>query len=249
LKRILASVNKAVSRAQELFGKLTKTSRIDDPGFVVDIKREALRLKKLRGIATSLKRSKNVQNRMLKTWLTTDEYREFEQEWRSQREIRSDLTEKPECLDRYEALLKKAIFFCNRAEGKRTKRIAATAKRLGALSVQYCEQAIECVRELYEDDISIQAWFDRPLAFGAGTAISANVESLPRMVTSRSHERLSDHQALMRKREVKLDVVERAIAGLEASLSEYSKHAAVKQTDRKGVADAVYKKRKTYRDL
>jgi hypothetical protein len=190
-----------------------------------------------------------VQNRQLQTWLSAEEYAEFEALWAEQREIRSGLTEKPECLDRYEALLKKAIFFCNRAEGKRTKRIAATAKRLGALSVQYCEQAIECVRELYEDDISIQAWFDRPLAFGAGTAISANVESLPRMVTSRSHERLSDHQALMRKREVKLDVVERAIAGLESSLSEYSKHAAVKKTDRKGVADAVYKKRKTYRDL
>ena len=105
-----------MSRAQELFGKLTKTARIDDPGVVLDIKREALRLKKLRAIGTSLKRSKNVQNRMLKTWLTKEEYREFEEEWRSQREIRSGLTEKPECLDRYEALLKKAIFFSNRAE-------------------------------------------------------------------------------------------------------------------------------------
>jgi hypothetical protein len=216
---------------------------------LIDEKRASQRLKKLRGIATSLKRSKNVQNRMLKTWLTEDEYREFEQGWRSQREIRSDLTEKPECLDRYEALIKKAIFFSNRAEGKRTKRNAATAKRLAALSVQHCERAIECLQELSEEDIAIQAWFDRPLAFGAGAAILATVESLPRLVTSRSHERLSDHQALMRKREVKLDVVERAIAGLEASLSEYSKHAAVKKTDRKGVADAVYKKRKTYRDL
>ena len=238
-----------MSRAKDLFGKLNKTFRIDDPGVVLDIKREALRLKKLRGIAASLKRSKNVQNRMLKTWLTTDEYREFEEEWQSQRQIRSDLTEKPECLDRYEALLKKAIFFSNRAEGKRTKRNAATAKSLGALAVLYCEHAIECLHELYEDDMAIQTWFDRPLEFGAGAAISANVESLPRLVTSRSHERLSDHQALMRKRDVKLDVVERAIASLEASLFEYSKHSAVKKTDRKGVADAIYKKRKTYRDL
>ena len=207
-----------MSSAQELFEKLTKTSRVDDPGVVLDIKREGLRLKKLRGIATSLKRSKNVQNRMLKTWLTTDEYREFEEEWRSQREIRSDLTDKPDCLDRYEALLKKAIFFSNRAEGKRTRRSAATAKRLCAFSVQYCEQAIECLQELYEQDIAIQAWFDRPLEFGAGAAISANVESLPRLVTSRSHERLSDHQALMRKRDVKLDVVERAIDRIERNL-------------------------------
>jgi hypothetical protein len=212
-----------VSRAQELFGKLTKTARIDDPGVVLDIKREALRLKKLRAIGTSLKRSKNVQNRMLKTWLTKEEYREFEEEWRSQREIRSGLTEKPECLDRYEALLKKAIFFSNRAEGKRTRRSAATAKRLAALSVQHCERAIECLQELYEEDISIQAWFDRPIAFGAGAAISANVESLPRLVTSRSHERLSDHHALMRKRDVKLEVVERSIERLESTLKTHKK--------------------------
>ncbi len=207
-----------MSSAQELFGKLTKTSRVDDPGVVLDIKREGLRLKKLRGIAASLKRSKNVQNRMLKTWLTKDEYREFEQGWRSQREIRSELTEKPECLDRYEALLKKAIFFSNRAEAKRTKRNAATAKQLAALSVQHCERAIECLQELYEEDIAIQAWFDRPLDFGAGADISANVESLPRLVTSRSHERISDHQALMRKRDVKLEVVERAIERIESNL-------------------------------
>ncbi len=210
-----------MSRAQDLFGKLNKTSRIDDPGVVLDIKRELLRLKKLRGIAASLKRSKNVQNRMLKTWLTTDEYREFEEEWRSQREMRSDLTDKPDCLDRYEALLKKAIFFSNRAEGKRTRRGAATAKRLANLSVQHCERAIECLQELYEEDIAIQTWFDRPLEFGAGADISANVESLPRLVTSRSHDRLSDHQALMRKREVKLDVVERAIDRIERNLKEH----------------------------
>ncbi len=212
-----------MSRAQEQFGKLTKTARIDDPGVVLDIRREALRLKKLRAIGTSLKRSKNVQNRMLKTWLTKEEYREFEEEWRSQREIRSGLTEKPECLDRYEALLKKAIFFSNRAEGKRTRRSAATAKRLAALSVQHCERAIECLQELYEEDISIQAWFDRPIAFGAGAAISANVESLPRLVTSRSHERLSDHHALMRKRDVKLEVVERSIERLESTLKTHKK--------------------------
>ncbi len=210
-----------MSNVQELFGKLTKTSRINDPGIVLDLKREALRLKKLRGIAVSLRRSKNVQNRMLKTWLTTDEYREFEQEWLSQREIRSDLTDKPDCLDRYETLLKKAIFFSNRAEGKHTKRNAATAKQLAALSVQHCERAIECLQELYEEDIAIQSWFDRPLEFGAGADISANVESLPRLVTSRSHERLSDHQALMRKRDVKLEVVERAIDRIERNLKEH----------------------------
>jgi hypothetical protein len=197
---------------------LQRLSIVKEPAHAFDRKRESTRLKKLRAIAACLKRSKNVQNRQLQTWLSAEEYAEFEALWAEQREIRSGLTEKPECLDRYEALLKKAIFFSNRAEGKRTKMNAATAKRLAALSVQHCERAIECLQELYEQDISIQAWFDRPLSFGAGAAISANVESLPRLVTSRSHERLSDHQALMRKRDVKLDVVERAIERIESNL-------------------------------
>ncbi len=185
---------------------------------VLGLKRELTRLKKLRAIAASLKRSKNVQNRKLKTWLTADEYSEFEQQWRSQQDIRGDLAEKPDSLGKYELLLKKAIFFSNRSQARRSRKNAATTKQLSTLSEQYCERAIESLQEIYEHDPSVQEWFDRPLAFGGGSAISANVESLPRLVTSRSHERMSDHHALMSKRDVKLDVVSRAIERIEEAV-------------------------------
>lgn len=48
--------------------------------------------------------------------------------------------------------------------------------------------------------------------------VRADVESLPRLVTSRSYERISDHHALMSKRDVKLDVVSRAIERIEEAL-------------------------------
>lgn len=185
---------------------------------VLDLKRESTRLKKLRAIAANLKRSKNVQNRKLKTWLTAEEYSEFEQQWRSQRDIRGDLAEKPDSLGKYELLLKKAIFFSNRALARGTRKKAATTTQLNTLSERYCERAIESLQEIYEHDPSVQEWFDRPLVFGGGSAITANVESLPRLVTSRSHERMSDHHALMRKRDVKLDVVSRAIERIEEAL-------------------------------
>lgn len=185
---------------------------------VWDLKRELTRLKKLRAIAANLKRSKNVQNRKLKTWLTADEYSEFVQQWRSQQDIRGDLAEKPDSLGKYELLVKKAIFFSNRALARRSRKSAATNKQLSILAERYCERAIESLQEIYEHDPSIQEWFDRPLAFGGGAAITANVESLPRLVTSRSHERMSDHHALMRKRDVKLDVVSRAIERIDEAL-------------------------------
>ena len=194
---------------------LQRLSVANEPELVFDLKRESTRLKKLRAIAASIKRSKNVQNRKLKTWLTAEEYSEFEQQWRSQQDIRGDLAEKPDSLGKYELLLKKAIFFSNRSQARRSRKNAATTKQLSTLSEQYCERAIESLQEIYEHDPSVQEWFDRPLVFGGGSAISANVESLPRLVTSRSHERMSDHHALMSKRCVKLDVVLRAIERVE----------------------------------
>lgn len=194
---------------------LQRLSVANEPAHAFDLKQESARLKKLRAIAACLKRSKNVQNRKLKTWLTTEEYSEFEQQWRSQKDIREDLAAKPESLGKYELLLKKAIFFSNRSLARRSRKNAATIKQLNTLSERYCERAVESLQELYEHDPSIQDWFDRPLVFGGGSAITANVESLPRLVTSRSHERMSDHHALMSKRDVKLDVVLRAIERAE----------------------------------
>ncbi len=44
-----------------------------------------------------------------------------------------------------------------------------------------------------------------------GGDLSADIVSLPRLVTSRSHEKLSDHSRLRNKLSVKLAVVERAM--------------------------------------
>lgn len=54
-------------------------------------------------------------------------------------------------------------------------------------------------------------WFDRPINFETGSDVSADLELLPRLVTSRSHQKQSSDARLSTKRDVKLAVVERAM--------------------------------------
>lgn len=56
---------------------------------------ESKRLNKLEAIADKLKRGKNVQNRQLQSWLGENEYTQIEYEWQEQRELRSELKDKP----------------------------------------------------------------------------------------------------------------------------------------------------------
>ena len=82
---------------------------------------ETKRLSKLEGIADKLRRSENVQNRQLQTWLSEEEYSQIETEWNEQLELRSELKDKPNVLKRYEEKLKQATFNYNRAEGYSSK--------------------------------------------------------------------------------------------------------------------------------
>ena len=45
---------------------------------------EIKRLAKLEAIAAKLKRGENVQNRQLQTWLSEDDYAQFDAEWHKQ---------------------------------------------------------------------------------------------------------------------------------------------------------------------
>ena len=59
-------------------------------------KTEQNRLAKLNTIHDALRRTGNVENRRLATWLTEDEYESFESDWESQQQIREELRDKPD---------------------------------------------------------------------------------------------------------------------------------------------------------
>ena len=172
---------------------------------------EAKRLNKLKAMAEKLKGGENVQNRQLKTWLGEEEYEQLENEWLEQLELREELNEKPTDLKRYEEKLKQATFNYNRAEGYSSKGNHSTAKKFYDKSESLCEDALEILQEILHYDSSLRIWFDRDISFEVGSDLSADIVSLPRLVTSRSHEKLSDDSRLTSKQSVKLAVVERAV--------------------------------------
>ena len=172
---------------------------------------ETKRLGKLETIAARLRRGENVQNRQLQTWLSPDEYEKIGAEWDTQKNFRKDLKDKPSELKRYEDKLKEAIMMRNRSDAYHRKGKKSPAYKLDSKCESLCEEALEILQEIVAADASLQIWFDRNLDFGHGGLIDASLGNLPRLVTSRSIEKLSDDSRLVKKIDVKISVVERAI--------------------------------------
>jgi len=81
------------------------------------------------------------------------------------------------------------------------------------------ERAIEYLGEALAADQSLQIWLDRPLFLEAGEhSTGIDTESVPRVITSRSHNKSGGFVGRMSKLEVKLMVVESAINSILASL-------------------------------
>ena len=172
---------------------------------------QAKRLDKLEVIATKLKCGENVQNRQLQTWLSADEYEQIAVEWDTQKLFREELKDKPTELKRYEVKLKEAIMMRNRSDAYQRKGKKSAAYKLDSKCERLCENALEILEEIVAADASLQIWFDRNLDFRHGSLIDASLGNLPRLVTSRSIEKLRDDSRLVKKIEVKINVVERAI--------------------------------------
>ena len=172
---------------------------------------ESKRLAKLETIVDKLKRGENVQNRQLQTWLSVDEYEQIAAEWDTQKLFREELKDKPSELKRYEDKLKEAIMMRNRSDDYHQKGKKSAAYKLDSKCESLCEDALEILQEIVAADASLQIWFDRHLDFGHGSLIDASLGKLPRLVTSRSIEKLRDDSRLVKKIDVKISVVERAI--------------------------------------
>ena len=172
---------------------------------------EQKRLSKLEGIIDTLRRGENVQNRQLQTWLSDDEYEQIAAEWDTQKNFREELKDKPDELKRYEDKLKEAIMMRNRSDAYHRKGKKSAAYKLDSKCESLCEDTLEILQEIVAADASLQIWFDRNLDFGHGSLIDASLGNLPRLVTSRSIEKLRVDSRLVKKIDVKISVVERVI--------------------------------------
>ena len=86
----------------------------------------------------------------------------------------------------------------------------------------------EILQEILHSDSSLRVWFDREISFEVGVDLSADIVSLPRLVTSRSHEKLSDDSRLTSKQSVKLAVVQRAMHNIGRDVARAPKDTASK---------------------
>ena len=184
---------------------------------------ESKRLSKLEAIADKLTRGENVQNRQLQTWLSDDEYEQIAAEWDTQKNFREELKDKPDEFKRYEDKLKEAIMMRNRSDAYHRKGKKSAAYKLDSKCESLCEEALEILQEIVAADASLQIWFDRNLDFAHGSLIDASLGNLPRLVTSRSIEKLRDDSRIVKKLDVKLGVVERAIDSIGRDIAVPSK--------------------------
>jgi hypothetical protein len=141
-------------------------------------------------IAAKLTRGENVQNCQLETWLNEGEYSQIEAEWQEQLKPRDELKVKPSEIKRYEEKLKEATFNYSRAEGYSSKGKHSAAKTFYKKHEIFCDDSLELLQEILHYNNSFRVWFDRYNSFEVGGDLSVDIVSLPRLVTSRSNEKL-----------------------------------------------------------
>jgi hypothetical protein len=128
--------------------------------------------------------------------------------------LREELKDKPSELKRYEEKLNKAQMMRNRSNAYHRKGNKASAYKSDSECKSLCEDAPEILHEIVTSKPNLKLWFDRESDFGNGSLIDANLSNLPRIVTSRSTEKQRGDIRPMRKIEVNLSVVERALQAI-----------------------------------
>jgi len=196
----------------------TKFAALDknNHSFTTHVHAPRERRAKLNIILNQLKGGNHVQNRKLQTWLTEDEYAQLISGWEEQKELRNDIEDKPSEVAEYEALLKRAIFLENRADSYSSQGKKGAATKLSNDAQAQYERALEYLHDNITSYPSLEVWFDRALDFSAEGTPSLTASAMPRAVTTRSMDKNGDGLMIgkMSKLEVKIDVVERALANL-----------------------------------
>jgi len=169
---------------------------------------------------------KDVAPRDLKNALLPAEYEDLQMSWSSQKELRDDINDKPNAVQEYEELLRRALFLNNKSEGysnnpKKSqlcdKSGVRYARKFHDQSQAAFERALEHLQESVQIDQSLHIWFDRPLVFGLDGNIDLSPEGMPKAVTSRSVDRkgMGILHSVQRKRQLKQDALERALEALK----------------------------------
>lgn len=197
----------------------------------------AKRRAKLLLLLERLQAGQHVQNRDLQTWLTAGAWAEYEDEQRIQQELRSDVQNKPDSVREYERRVAEAHFAHSRAEGYSAGGKHNLAKKFYDKTDTLCERAMEYLQEIIQGDGGLRVWFDRDTSWTADGDAGADIELLPRVVTSRSLNNRGGGilRQLRSKRDLKIAAVEQALA----ELAEDAKDAKDKEEQRRRTSERL----------
>ena len=156
--------------------------------------------------------------RDLQNTLGDDGVNEYESLWQIEVDKKDYFKNKPSAIAEYEAMIKKANFANNRADGIK---LSARSKldfngnnsktRLRTDAEKLYEKALERLEELVNEDSSLREWFDRELDFTTSGTLSIDVQGMPRVVTSRGNKLTSGAASAVSKAQIKRDVLENAL--------------------------------------
>ena len=165
-----------------------------------------------------LAKGKKVSMRDLQNTLGDDGVNEYESLWQIEVDKKDYFKNKPSAITEYEALIKKADFANNRADGIK---LSARSKldfngnnsktRLRTDAEKLYEKALERLEELVNEDSSLREWFDRELDFTTSGTLSIDVVGMPRVVTSRGNKLTSGAASAVSKAQIKRNVLENAL--------------------------------------
>lgn len=192
---------------------------------------EQKRVKRLEAILKRVQSGEHVQNRMLKVWLTEDEYKLLDDVLENQKLLREELQNKPDEIKEYEELLRKALFAYNRADKYSTMGIHKTASKLMNEADSYFERVLEKADEINATRPDLRHWFDRDPSQASNNLLGLSPDLVPRIITSRSLIKQSGglQNAIMNINEVKQYVINKALDDLLYASSSSSKKSKLEE--------------------
>lgn len=171
---------------------------------------------KLRKLLVRLNAGVHVPNTQLKKWLTADALAAYVCELATQQQLLFDVKTKPDAVLEYERRVRLAQLAYNKGEGASVRGKSFVAQRNFNSAAALCERALEHLQEAVAADPSLRVWFDRDTTWTADSEASADIELLPKVVTSRSLNNRGGGllRQLRSKRDIKIWSVEMALAEL-----------------------------------
>jgi flagellin-specific chaperone FliS len=186
---------------------------------------EQKRVDRLEAILQRLRAGEHIQNRMLKAWLTADEFALLNDVWENQKLLRAELQNKPDEIKDYEEILRQALFAYSKADNHSIKGRHKTASKLMNEADRYFERVLEKAEEINATQPHLRSWFDRDLSQTDNSSLGLSPDLVPRVITSRSLIKQSSglQGAIMNINEVKQYVINKALDDLLYSPNPSSK--------------------------